>query len=595
MQVNFKKSILITSISIGISLLSNTSYAGICVSPQYMTAMSESSNGGQGYIPPIRGAEGMGCTDVKTVDKLEGSASQLIEKIKDDIIKSGKEVKKQMENNSAAEIDMVATSTESIIKTLISTTDAQISDELKLQRAMLEMEMDYMSEMKEREIRAKNAPMDMDDTAEEVKFILNELEKAETEQVQTVLKDQYNKYGEDGKIIPVRIKSAESVSTETGEKCPEYDPNVHFKAAGCFFGHKAFPAQKMAKYFDECSRAKRRVVSGAKKNAASSAVASTVQKSQNKFADSTTQLKESIIHSKIKRQEDLNCSPFEFKKGTCLRDLSEDKAAYVEKVIANEIIPNGNISSNNLFRPTAVGSIDGEISDSLTPEEKSALATANIDLEGKVDGKEVSVSDNTVPIVYTYRTSSQYLAAKDFVDNILAKELIPNQSMNDRKQSSNSVYQSRFLSRAAALSVAEVSLNKSIESRLGKNIREAVESGKNMNPYNKIDGVAGEVIKEDINGAGYMDELADSINKDYEKVIVDAKNKIAGSAAAESLASMSSKKPEEWQLEAIIKQNEVTLEQYHQGERIEALLSAILAQKANSPANIKYLEDLRRQ
>lgn len=594
MQINFKKSILITSISIGISLLSNTSSAGVCVSPKYMTKFSQSSNGGQGYIAPSRGAKGMGCTDVKTVDTLTGSASKLIEDIKKDIIKSGKEVQKQMENNSAAEIDMVATSTESIIKTLISTTDAQISDELKLQRAMLEMEMDYMAEIKEREIRAKNAPMDMDDTAEEVKFILNELEKAETEQVQTVLKDQYNKYGEDGKIIPVRIKAAESVST-TGEKCPEYDPNVHFKAAGCFFGHKTFPAQKMAKYFDECSRAKRRVVSGAKKNAASSAVASTVQKSQNKFANSTTQLKESIIHSKIKSQEDLNCSPYEFKKGSCLKGLEEDKAAYVEKVIANEIIPNGNISSNNLFRPTAVGSIDGEISDSLTAEEKSALATANIDLEGKVDGKEVSVSDNTVPIVYTYRTSSQYLAAKDFVDNILAKELIPNQSMNDRKQSSNSVYQSRFLSRAAALSVAEVSLNKSIEARLGKNIREAVESGKNMNPYNKVDGVVGEVIKEDINGAGYMDELADSINKDYEKVIVDAKNKIAGSAAAESLSSMSSKKPEEWQLEAIIKQNEVTLEQYHQGERIEALLSAILAQKANSPENIKYLEDLRRQ
>lgn len=593
MQINFKKLILITSISFGVMLLSNKSSAA-CLSYDYATLYSQASNNFMGYEMPMRDTM-FGCTGIKSVDTLEGDAADLIEGIKDDIIASGKEVKKQMENNSAAEIDMISTSTESIIKTMITTNDALISDEMRLQRAMLEMEMDYMAEMKEREIRAKNAPMDLDDTAEEVKFMLNELNKSNTDQVQLLLKDQYEKYGDNGKIIPVRIKAAESMNTETGERCPEYDPNVHFKAAGCFFGHKAFPAQKMAKYFDECSRAKRRVVSGAKKNAANATVASTVQKSQNDFANSSTQLKGSMISSRLKSQAGLNCSPYDFKKGACLKELKDNKSEYVAKVVANEIIPNGNISSNNLFRPTAVGSIDGEFSNDLTPAEKSAMATANIDLKSKADGKDVSVSDNTVPIVYTYRTSSQYLAAKDFVDNILAKEMIPNQSLDDRKQSSNSVYQSRFLSRAAALSIAEVSLNKSIEARLGKNIREAIDNGENMNPFNKIDGKVGKIIKEDINGAGYMDELADSINKDYEKVIVDAKNKIAGSAASESLASMSSKKPEEWQLEAIIKQNEVTLEQYHQGERIEALLSAILAQKANSPDNIKYLENLRRQ
>lgn len=594
MKVNFKKPILITSIAMGLMLLSNTSSASVCLSYDYATLQSPAANNFMGYEVPTRDTM-LGCTGIKTVDTLEGSAAKLIQDIKDDIIKSGKEVKKQMEVNSAAEIKMYAESSENIMKTLVRVNDALISDEMKLKRAMLEMEMDYMAEMKEREIRAKNAPMDLDDTAEEVKFILNELDKAETEQVQLVLKNQYDKYGEDGKIIPVRIKAAESINTETGEKCPEYDPNVHFKAAGCFFGHKAFPAQKMAKYFDECSRAKRRIVSGAKKNAANATITSTVQKSQNEFANTSTQLKESIISSKLKSQADLNCSPYDFKKDGCLRSLSEDKDSYVEKVIANEIIPNGNISSNNLFRPTAIGSVDGTFSSDLSDSEKSALSTANIELESKSGNQDVSVSDNTVPIVYTYRTSSQYLAAKDFVDNILAKEMIPNQALDDRKTSSNSVYQSRFLSRAAALSIAEVSLNKSIEARLGKNLREAIDSGKNMNPFNNIDGVAGELVKEDINGAGYMDELADSINKDYEKVIVDAKNKIAGSAAAESLSSMSTKKPQEWQLEAIIKQNEVTLEQFHQGERIEALLSAILAQKANSPENIKYLENLRRQ
>jgi len=587
---NFKKTILISAIALGSITLTNQSYAA-CLSYNYGTLFSPASDGGMGPQPPIKGQKGgFGCTNVKSVEQLTGSASSLIEGIKDDIRAAGEEVRKQLEANSAAEVDMMSGSTEAIIKTIAATTDAQITDELKLKRSMLEMEMDYQAEMKERELRARNAPMDLDDTAEEVKFILNELDKSDGKHVQEVLADQYSKYGEDGKIIPVRIKAGEGNTTPTGEKCPEYDPNKHFKAAGCFFGHKAFPAQKMAKYFEECSRAKRRIVSGAKKNAASAAVASTVQKSQNEFANSSTKLRDSLLNSKLEKQAPINCNPYDFKKEYCLKDLGANKEAYVQKVIANEIIPNGNISSNNLFRPTAVGSVDGEYSAELSSEEKAALGQANVELNSNA-----AVSDNTVPIVYTYRTSSQYLAAKDFVDNILAKEMVPNQPIDDRKQGSNSVYQSRFLSRAAALSVAEVSLNKSIEARLGKNLREAIESGKNLNPYVKVDGKVGEIIKEDINGAGYMDELADSINKDYQKVIIDAKNKIAGSAAAESLASMSSKKPEEWQLEAIIKQNEVTLEQYHQGERIEALLSAILAQKANSPENIQYLEELRRE
>jgi hypothetical protein len=589
----FNKSILFSSIAFGVAVMSTQINAG-CLPATYGTAASPASDMGMGPIMPSRGSA-MGCSDVKTVDVLQGGASSLIESIKDDIRAAGKEVKEQLKANSMAEIDMMTGSTEAMISTIVSTTDAQISDELKLKRSMLSMEMDYQAEFKEREIRAKNAPMDLDDTAEEVKFMLNELEKADTEHVQEVLADQYAKYGKDGKIIPVKIKAGESNTTKTGEKCPDYDPNKHFKAAGCFFGHKAFPAQKMAKYFDECSRAKRRIVSGAKKNAASAAVASTVQKSQNDFSNSSTQLKESLINSKIEKQAPINCNPYDFKKDYCLKELNGSKESYVQKVVANEIIPNGNISSNNLFKPTAVGSVDGDFSGSLTPEEKSAITSANIELDSKEGNAGVAVSDNTVPIVYTYRTSSQYLAAKDFVDNILSKEMVPNQSIDDRKKASNSVYQSRFLSRAAALSVAEVSLNKSIEARLGKKLRESIDNGDNFNPYVKIDGVAGKIVKEDINGAGYMDELADSINKDYEKVIIDGKNKIAGSAAAESLSSMSSKKPEEWQLEAIIKQNEVTLEQYHQGERIEALLSAILAQKANSPENIQYLEDLRRQ
>lgn len=591
-KFNLKRSVLASAlVAVSYGLIPQSASAA-CLSYDYATMFSPAVNNWMGdEFPPSRKTM-IGCTGVKSVDTLEGSAASLIEGIKNDIRAAGKEVKNQMKENAAAQMDVISAGDEQIVKTIIDTANTQIKDELNMKRAFLDMEMDYMAELKEREVRAKNAPMDLDDTAEEVKFMLHELETTDKDHAQEVIAEMQSKYP-DGKLIPVKIKAGNSVSTVTGEACPDYDP-AKPTVEGCFYPHKAFPATKIAKYFDECSRAKRRVVSSAKKAAAEKTTAAQVQKSQNEFAKSSTRVKDSVLNAKIVNQAQIGCNPQDFMKKFCLPQIG-DKGAYVEKVVANEIVPNGNISSVNLFKPPAVGSVDGEFADNLTDEEKSALTQANLELNSKDGSNEVAVSDNTVPIVYTYRTSSQYLAAKDFVDTVLSKELIPNQDMTERKTGAGTVYQSRFLSRAAALSIAEFSMNKSIESRIGKTLRESIDAGTYMNPFVKnSEGNVGTVVKEDINGASWIDEISDSINKDYQKVIVSATNEANG-GAAESLASMSSKKPEEWQLEAIIKQNELTLEQYHQGERMEFLLAALLSQLSNSPENIKYLEDLRRQ
>ena len=590
-KINFKRSLLVTAlIASSYGVLSQKAEAGYCLPMQYGTLESPAANMYTGPALPVR--ETMtGCTGIKTTDKLTGNAADLIESIKKDIIRSGEEVRKQMEKNAAAVITSVSSGDETIVRTIMDTTNTTMQDELKLKRSFLKMEMDYMSELKEREVRAADAPMDLDDTKEEVQYMQYALANSDKKHAQEVIAEMQAKYP-NGKLIPVKIKSGSS--TDTGNKCPEYDP-AKPNAEGCFIPHKAFPAAKLATYSDERSRSNRSAVSGAKNTATEKTAAGQVQKSQNEFAATTTKMKDSILNNKIITQAEVNCNPYDFAKKFCLQSMKDDKGAYVAKVVANEIIPNGNISSNNLFKPLAVGTIDGEFADNLTEAEKKSSGQVGLDLNSKSGGKDVAVSDNTVPIVYTYRTSSQYLAAKDFVDNVLAKELIPNQDISDRKSGTGIVYQSRFLSRAAAMSVAEYSMNKTIESRIGKNLKEAIDSGKNMNPYIKDSkGTLGTVVKEDINGAAWIDEIADSINKDYQKVIVSA-SKEANGGTAESLASMSSKKPEEWQLEAIIKQNELTLEQYHQGERMEFLLASLLAQLSNSPENIKHLEDLRRQ
>lgn len=593
MKRSLKLKLLFVSIISTSPFLFSSTASAYCIPANYATSTSPAMNNFTGPGPATRQGNGSTCTGIKTVDTLQSQASETIEQIKRDIVEAGKVVKQQMADNSAAEIDAMTSNNEQVVKTIVETSNAQTKDYLEMSRAFLDMEMDYMSEIKERELRAKNAPMDADDTAEEVKFILNELDGTSKTHAQEAIAEMQSRYG-NGKDIPVRIKAGENGVTSTGQTCPEYDPKVHFQADGCFYNHKAFPADKVAKYFNECSRAKRRLVSSAKKQAVQATVAASVQQDQTKFLENTTDLKDSQINSKIKLQADFSCNPNELDKKYCLQSLS--KETYVQKVIDNEIVPNGNISSSNLFKPVPVGSVDGEYSADLTTDEVKAINLGSVERNStEADGTAVSVSDNTVPIVYTYRTSSQYMAAKGFIDNVLAKDLIPNQTVDKRKSSSSALYQSRFLSRAASLSVAEFSMNKAVEARIGKKLREEIDKGTNFDPYTKVDGKAGTVIKEDINGAGYLDELADSINKDYQKIVVDATNKISGTATSESLSVMAPEKAREWQLETMIKQNEVVLEQYHSGERMELLLASILSQLSNSPENIKHLEDLRRQ
>lgn len=594
MRRSSKFNLLFLAVIAATPVLFSESALAVCLPGTYATPISPAVNNQAGPILPVsREKSSTTCTGIKTVDTLTSGAADLIAQIKKDIIRSGKEVKQQMADNSAAEIKSMTTNNEQVVKTIIETSDSQIKENLKMARAFMDMEMNFLSEIKERELRAKSAPMDLDDTAEEVKYMLNKLDETDKTHAQEVLADMQKTDG-NGVIIPTRIKAGENGASPTGQTCPEYDPKTMKEPEGCFYGHKAFPAAKMAKYFSECSREKRRMVSGAKKAAVQSTVSNQVQQSQNKFLDVTTDLKDTQLSAKIRGQSDFSCNPTELNRKFCLPDL--DKSAYIQKVIANEIVPNGSISSSNLFKPTPVGSVDGEFSKDLTPDEIKAMNLGSVERNSTEKGGEaVSVSDNTVPIVYTYRTSSQYMAAKDFVDNILSKELIPNQTIDQRKSASSTIYQSRFLSRAAALSVAELSMNKSIESRIGKKLREEIDAGTNFNPYLTVNGQTGKVIKEDINGAGYLDELADSINKDYQKIVVDSTNKLSGNSTSESLSVMAPEKAKEWQLEALIKQNEIALEQYNSGERQEMILAAILAQLTNSPENIKHLEDLRRQ
>lgn len=571
----------------GYLLLPQQANAAYCLPLTYATTESGSLTGQSGAGTGGMGAmrTGPGCTGIKTVDTFQGQASSVIEKIKDDIIRAGKEVKQQMLENNQAIVSNNADNTSQIIRTIIETTDTQLKDELKMNRAFLDMEMGYNAELKHRELLAERAPLEIDDTKEGNQFILQKLQDSKRGNVQAILSDFDSSYA-DGAVIPVKIKSG--ISSTTGSTCPEYDPANTTEVGECFYAHKEFPADKLRKYFQECSREKRRFVMQTKKSAVARTVAQTQVSGELNFNDKvTTNNKIEYLAKEAITQRDFSCTAAELKYKLC--DSSLTSETYVDKVINNEIIPNGALSSTNLFEPAVIGSVDGNI-ESMSDDEIKALNLKSLDAGKNADGKEVALSDNTVPIVYTYRTSSQYQASKDFVQNILGKGLVPNQPMNQRRSQSSALYQARYQSRIAALSLAESSFNKAIENRIGKNLREAIDSGENFNQFN-----GGKVVKEDLNGAGYIDSLYDSINKDYQKVVVDKTGQLSSAVNAEELDVMSPEKAKEWQIQAMVKANELSLEQYFQNERIESLLATMLAQQANSAGNIEFLQQLRRQ
>lgn len=548
-------------------LFSNKSEAAVCT--PYMINSSSVAD----YNSTVS------CTRIKSVDTFSGSASSKIEQIKNDITAAGEKVRAQMQANAEAEMTTDANNTEQTIKTIVETAQNQVNDTLERERLFLNMKMNYLAELKDREIKASKAPISMDDTAEEVEFLNEALEQAkkgagdDTTSVDKVAEQIKANYP-DGATIPVKIKAGKgSGTTATGEKCPDYDPKTTQVDDACFYGHKSFPAEKLQKYQDECSRAKRNVVRAANSANVAKAMSSEIKKSESQ-ALNITNTSQKVV-AKVTEQRKVNCNVEEFDLELC---KVNEKGAYLQKVAENEIIPNGNVSAGNVFTPATIGTVDGNTSN-MTDEELKKVNLAQLD-----KGTE-AVTDNTPPIVFTYRTSNQYIAATDFVSNVVNREQIANQNIQDRRKSSSAVFQSKFLSRAAALSLAQNSLMKPIEVRVGKNLADRLKTGEPLDPNN--------MLKESVSGAGWLDEISHTINQDYEKLVVDKTGD--GNATSETLANMSAEGFKEMELKNLIQQNMLLLNEYSQDERKELLLSALLAQKANSRENIEYLEKLRNQ
>ena len=303
------------------------------------------------------------------------------------------------------------------------------------------------------------------------------------------------------------------------------------------------------------------------------------------------------VTNRLADQRTTSCTETDLKYEICIDDdtgkpMTEEK--YITKVINNEIVPNGETSSSNFLTPLAVGSIDGDLGDITEEELKSIKIAAQVgrDDSGNVN-PNTSVSSNTVPLDKTYKTSSQYFAARDFVNNLLNRDLVPGLNLKEKNQNRVGL-QSRMMSRKAVLSLAESSLIEPMKARTGLEMGIAIEEGTLTRKGVEKSSGNFEVLKEDINGAGELDMLSHAINEDYSVLSTTATNSVNGGGVS-SKGSSSPNNLVKMNIDALILQNKMLLKQYQAKEREELLLATEVAQQANSPEMIEFIKQLRRE
>ena len=530
---------------------------------------------GAGPAKADREANGSACEQPRIVGSFfsGGNAQRLQMQVSGDIAASGALLEQTILDNGSSivkaisETSVALTEAITVFQTSMAQSKAERSEKLN------DIKMNYMAEIKEREIRARNSEFGLDDTAEEIEFIDYQLEQAlngGVDKPQVIISQLKRKYDDNNFALPIKIRSSDRVTPiENGEPCEDYDASKINDQTGCFYYQKSQPGKKLEMIFNECSRAKKQTLMALNQKSSSRVVSKTLKKEQAQSTGAVVTT--SNIVSSQADQRIVSCNDKEYGFNLCADDLEPNE--YIEKVVLNEIIPNGNISATNLLTPPAIGSYDGETD--LSGEELISSLVSSLEKDN------TAVSENTPPLIHTYKTSSQYFAAKDYIKNILNRDIVSNQSVSKRTNVSSSKFQSKFNQRQASLSLSEQVMNSAIEKRIGAEIRDQINN-------DNLDRET--IVRESLSGAGYLDILEDMVEEDYSKLIVGANT---GQPTTETLSRMAPKNIKNWQYSAQVLNTKLKLENQMDDEQIELLLSTYLSLSVNSPNNIEFLEQMK--
>lgn len=466
-------------------------------------------------------------------------------------------------------------SAQNIVSTNAEVSQIQLNQQLKLQRSMSDREMAHTQQMAENEFRARSGVLSPDDTKEEFQLIIDTLGANSDRSVPEIiltLQETMDKNDDLGRVM-VPLPGADAV-------CSKDDIEESGK---CAVAKRVYPGRKLEAFFKQCSAEKRGLMNQ-KKDKETRVVAADI--SSKKMATALEVVDSSgAIGARLQKQVELACTPEQFKENLC-GGMSPEQ--YQEDIVIGNIIPGGDVSASNFNAPTS-NSAAGYISD-LSEQTKIEIEKQSL------DRLELNTNPNqrVVPIQHTYRNANQVKSAMNFIDNIVADDLVPALTPADRRKAKNAQYQSRYLSHAAAMSAVRLTLTDSMSKRVGDKMRKMMING-DFDKFNKFAITATTPDnKESVLGASQLDMLQDRVSQQSSELQLGLQNGQSSNVGNDFVANPSQGSTMDKINASLLLQSEMMLDEALAMERVLVLESIQLSQKANSPAVVELMDKLRR-
>jgi hypothetical protein len=522
--------------------------------------------------PPI-----LPCTEVAEASTIAGSnAHQEILEMTAQVAQDGQAIATAITDMSKANSVTINSAAQNLIATNIEMSQIQMNQTLQTEKAMADREMSHKAQMAESAYRASTSVVSPDDTKEEFQLILDYLAEYSDRSVPEIvmmLQETIDKDDEMGKVL-VPIKASEGIC----------DPDEVAESGACAIAKRIFPAQKLQALFKQCSADKRMLIEDKKINESRVAAIELANKKTAQAMSSTSA--SGSISSRMEQQRELSCSPSEYRSGQCGEEMTAED--YQESIIIGNIVPNGDVSASNFTSPSS-SSAEGYLP-GLTEETKEDIRMQSLDRESFTADPNQKVVD----ITHTYRNANQVKAAMNFIDNLVADDLVPALRPEDRRRISNAEYQSRYLSRIAALSMVRLALSDSMSQRVGDKMREMMLNGEIESTERFEIAIDSPDNKESVTGAGALDLLADRVAQQSSNMQLSSQNGGSTNAGNDFIAAPSESNATAKILESLHLQNEMALKEYLLLEQSNAMDAIMLSQKVNSPSMTKLMEKLRR-
>ena len=438
----------------------------------------------------------------------------------------------------------ISSSSGSVNQAIVQSSMKNSMDNARLTSMQVKMEMDFDSELANKKIEAQRGGR-VGEVKEDVKYVLDFLKNPKYSNLNTSVLIDYAKKNLDGKDIIV---------------APRIDKSGNCDGGKCGF-KKPLEVSKMLEYYAPlCADAKRQTYKQELLNKSEMTTRISSARDIKNLVSNTSSVATS--NNRIQRDLAVSCAPDMMKIGAC-GDIARTKDEYVNYVLQNKIIPNGNVSAINFYSPTSIGGL-GYID--INSENRGVVADY---AKNALDDSHRGGAD--VPIIVdTYRNSSQLKSALSFVDNVINLEAISNQSVSDRLKIRSAGFQNRYLSRVATLSLAKNVMNDSVAARRGRTL--------SMYDTNSAD-----FVKESSDGGSYADIERYDIQKGLDSF---------SPANIKNMQEMTEKQITVEMYKAQAKANSILWQRVKDAELQSLLLSSLVSGEANSPENLSYIRSI---